>query len=188
MADFTWTLQGSTPTTIEATDIIQFAGLGGFNTPIQVGEYNETTHVKSSGGTEDSSGNTPNNNKFISQAGGSGGDSEVDIGAGAVDLDTLGNGDAALKINFSDASSVETQNAIVYSYNGSDPATPAVGVDVRLAEIGDANWTEAESNANPLALSDQGAATSHDFYVAASVSPTTAGAKSGKLRIELTYF
>ena len=42
MATFTWTLQGATPTTIDATDKIQFAGAT-FGSPITVGSYNDST-------------------------------------------------------------------------------------------------------------------------------------------------
>ena len=73
MATFTWVLQGTSPTTIEATDIVQFAGAT-FDSAITVGSYNDSTHVESSVGANDSSGNTPKNSKFISQTGGTGGD------------------------------------------------------------------------------------------------------------------
>jgi hypothetical protein len=76
MATFTWALQGGTPTTVGATDIVQLAGSAGFDSKITVGEYNDTTHVKSNVGANDSSGNTPNNVKFISQTGGTASDSQ----------------------------------------------------------------------------------------------------------------
>lgn len=188
MATFVHTLQGGTPTTIGATDKLQFAGAGGFDTKITVGSYNDSMHVKSSGGSDVSSGNTPKNTKFISQTGGTGGDSQVDKGSGTVDLDTLATGDAPLKINFSDAASVATESALFYAYDGTTPATAPVGVDFRAAEIGDANWTEAEGSGAPVTITDDTAATSHDYYFAVSASPTSVGLKSFKYRIELTYY
>ena len=187
MATFTWTLQGGTPTTIEATDKIQFAGSGGFDSAIAVDEYNDTTHVKSSIGADDSSGNTPLNNKFISQGGGTGGDSQADWGDGTEDIDQITTAEASLKINFSDAASVATSDAVIYSYDGTTPATPAVNVDVRLAEVTDTNFTQAEGSGSALALAAQGAGTSHDFFIIPSASPSTAGLKTGKIRVELTY-
>lgn len=188
MATFTWELQGSTPTTIAATDRVQFAGAGGFDSKITVGEYNDTTHVKTSGDADKSSGNTPKNNKFISQSGGTGGDSQVDIGSGTVDLDTLVNGDAALKINFSDAASVAITNAIFYAYDGVTTTAVPTGVTFVAAEVGDTNWTAAEGSGAALTLTDQAAATSHDYYIAMSVSPDSVGLKSAfELRCELTY-
>lgn len=188
MATFTWTLQGSTPTTIDATDIIQFAGAAGFDSKITVGQYNDTTHVKSSVGANDSSGNNPNNVKFISQSGGTGGDSQADWGDGTEDLDQITNGEATLKINFADASSVITEDAILYAYDGSTPATAPTGVDFRAAEVGDTNWTQAEGSGSALTITDDTASTSHDYYIAVSASPTSVGLKDAfAIRIELTY-
>lgn len=188
MATFTWTLQGSTPTTIDASDIVQFAGSGGFDSKITVGEYNDTTHVKSSGGADDSSGNTPNNNKFISAAGGTGGDSQADWGDGTEDLDQITTAEAALKINFSDASSVITEEAIFYAYDGSTTTAVPTGVTFYAAEVGDTNWTNAEGSAAALTINDDTAATSHDYFIAVSASPESVGLKDAfALRIELTY-
>ena len=188
MATFTWYLQGTTPTTIEATDIIQFAGVAGFDSKVAVGSYNDTTHVKSSVGADDSSGNTPNNNKFVSQAGGTGGDSQADWGDGTEDLDAILQGECALKINFSDASSVITESAVLYAYDGSTTTAVPTGVDFRAAELGDANWTEAEGSAAAVSVTDDTAATSHDYYFAISTSPSSVGLKDAfTIRMELTY-
>lgn len=188
MATFTWTLQGTSPTTIDATDIIQFAGAGGFGTNVTVGQYNGSTHVESSVGANDSSGNSPKNNKFISQTGGTGGDSQVDVGSGTVDLDTVSQADSALKVNFSDAASVATTGAIAYAYDGSTPANPPTGVTFVMAERLDANFTAAEGSGAALGLNDQTAATSHDFYLIPSVSPDSVGLKTAfAIRVELTY-
>lgn len=188
MATFTWYLQGTSDTTIEATDIVQFAGSGGFDSKITVGEYNDTTHVKASGGADDSSGNTPNNVKFISQSGGTGGDSQADWGDGTEDLDQILDAECTLKINFSDASSVATSSAIFYAYDGTTTTNGPTGVTFVAAESGDTNFTAAEGSGSALSLSDQSAATSHDFFIACSASPDSVGLKdSFTLRIELTY-
>jgi hypothetical protein len=187
MATYTWYLQGASPTTIEATDIIQFAG-GTFDSAITVGEYNSSTHVESSVGADDSSANTPKNSKFISQSGGTGGDSQVDIGGGTVDLDTIATGDCPLKINFADAASVTVTEHILYAYDGSTVTDPPTGVTFVAAEQGDANWTAAEGQASPVTVADDTAATSHDFFFLISVSPDSVGEKTAfKLRDELTY-
>ncbi len=186
MATFTWHLQGATATEIAATDTLQFAN-GSFDGKITVNEYNGSTHVKASDNTDKSSGNTPNNNKFISQTGGTGGDSQVDWGEGTKDLDTITTAKASLKINFSDSASVITEDAVFYAYDGTTPATPPAGVDIRAAEVGNANFTEIEGSGKALAIADDTAATSHDYYIVISASPTSVGAKTGKVRIELTY-
>jgi hypothetical protein len=173
---------------LEATDILQFAASGGFDTNITVGEYNDTTHVKSSVGADDSSGNTPKNVKFISQSDGTGGDSEADWGDGTEDLDQILDAECTLKINFSDAASVAITGAIFYAYDGSVTTNAPTDVTFVAAEGGDANWTAAEGSASAVSLADQGAATSHDYYIACSASPDSVGLKdSFTLRVELTY-
>lgn len=188
MATFTWYLQGTSDTTLEATDILQFAGSGGFDTNVTVGEYNDTTHVKSSVGADDSSGNTPNNVKFISQSGGTGGDSQADWGGGTEDIDAILDSECTLKINFSDAASVATSGASFYAYDGTTTTNAPTGVTFVAFESGDTNWTAAEGSGSALSLTDQAASTSHDFYIAVSASPDSVGLKdSFALRIELTY-
>lgn len=187
MATYTWYLQGGTPTTIDATDIVQFAGAA-FGDPITVGAYNDTTHVESSVGADDSSGNTPKNSKFISQGGGTGGDSQVDIGGGTVDLDTITTANCPLKINFSHGSSVVTTGHVFYAYDGSTPATGPVDVTFKAAEQGDANWTAAAGSGTPVTITDDTTGTSHDYYILLSASPDSVGVKTSfKLRDELTY-
>lgn len=187
MATFVWTLQGTSPTTIDATDKVQFAGAS-FDSAITVGQYNATTHVKSSGGANDSNGNSPKNSKFISQTGGTGGDSQVDIGGGTVDLDSVSTANCPLKINFSHGSSVVTTGCIFYAYDGTTTTAAPTGVTFVAAEQGDANWTAAEGSASGVTITDDTTATSHDYYILVSASPDSVGLKSAfKLRMELTY-
>jgi hypothetical protein len=181
---FAWILQGVSPTTIDLTDIIQFAGAA-FSDPVFFGSYNDSTHVELSIGADDSSGNTPNNNKFISQAGGTGGDSQADWGDGTEDLDQITDAEAALKITISEAFNVTVVDPVFYSYDGVTTTDPLTGLDVRAAEVGDANFTQAEGSAAALALADSlTPATSHDFFIVISKSPTTIGLKEDVLRLE----
>lgn len=187
MATFTWVLQGTSPTTIEATDIIQFAGAT-FDSAVTVGEYNDTTHVESSVGANDSDGNGPYNTKFISASGGGGGDSQADWGDGTEDIDQITTAECPLKINFADASSVTTTNAILYAYDGSTTTEVPTGVTFYAAEQGDANFTNAEGSAAAVTINDDTAATSHDYYFLISASPESVGEKTAfAIRIELTY-
>lgn len=188
MATFTFTLQGTSGTTIGATDVLQFAGSGGFDSKVTVGQYNDSTHVRNSGGSELSGGNSPRNVKFISQAGGGGGDSEADWGDGTEDIDQILDSECTLLINFSDASSVEITGAIFYAYDGTTTTNGPTGVTFHAFESGDTNWTGAEGSGSALALADKTAATSHDYFIAVSASPDSVGLKSDfTLRIELTY-
>lgn len=183
---FTWVLQGASPTTIDATDKIQFAGASGFDDPVFIDQYNDTTHVKSSGGADDSSGNTPNNNKFISQSGGTGGDSQADWGDGTEDLDQITDAECALKITVAEAVSVTVEDVYFYAYEQGGATTSApTDIDVRVAESGDTNFVQAEGSAAALQLDDSSTpATSHDFYIVISQSPEAVGLKPATLRFE----
>jgi hypothetical protein len=180
MATYTWYLQGTSPTTIEATDIIQFAG-GTFDSAITVGAYNSSTHVESSVGADDSSGNTPNNNKYVASGTG-------DWGDGTESLSNITNAECTLKINFSDGASVTTTGHIFYAYDGTTTTAVPTGVTFQAAESGDAAWTNAEGSAAALTITDDTASTSHDYYILISASPESVGEKTAfKLRDELTY-
>lgn len=180
MATFTWYLQGTSPTEIEETDNLQFAG-GTFDSAITVGEYNSSTHVENNGGTEDSSGNTPNNVKYVASG-------TADWGDGTEDLNLMTTDEATLKINFSDASSVTTTENIFYAYDGSTTTEVPTGVTFYAAEQGDSAWTNAEGSAAALSIDDDTAATSHDYYIAVSASPESVGLKDAfTMRMELTY-
>lgn len=188
MATYTWQLQGTSPTTIDATDILQFAGSGGFDSAVTVNSYNDTTHVESSVGANDSSGNTPRNNKFISQTGGTGGDSQADWGDGTEDIDAILTTECALKINFAHGSAVAVSSHTIYAYDGSTTTAVPTGVDFRIAEQGDTNFTEAEGSGSAMAVTDSASSTSHDFFFIVSASPTSVGEKTAfKIRDELTY-
>tara|TARA_Y100000310_G_C20689881_1_gene821534 strand:+ start:1203 stop:1769 length:567 start_codon:yes stop_codon:yes gene_type:complete len=187
MATFVWLLQGTSPTTIDATDIVQFAAAT-FDSKVTVGAYQDSTHVESNVGADDSSGNTPRNNKFISQAGGGGGDSQADWGDGTEDLDAILTSECALKITFSHGTSVITESAIFYAYDGATTTAVPTGVTFVAAEQGDTNFTAAEGSAAAVTLDDNTTATDHDFYIVPSVSPDSVGLKDAfTLRIELTY-
>jgi hypothetical protein len=182
MATFTWYLQGGTNTEIRTQDKIQF-GSGAFNSAITVNSYNDSTHVlNGDDNTDKSSGNTPKNSKYLTS-------STVDLGSGSVAVNTATNSNAPLKINFSHGTSVATNLATFFSYDGTTTTSGPTDVNFYCAEIGDSSWTNAEGSASAMTLDDNTASTSHDFYLLISASPTSVGLKSDfKMRIELTYF
>lgn len=182
MATFTWYLQGTSPTTVDATDIYQFAA-GTFNSPITVGSYNDTTHVETSVGGDKSSGNTPKSSKYLTS-------STVSIsGGGSQNLNTVTTANCPVKINFSHGTSVNTTAAVFYAYDGTTTTAAPTEVTFKAAEQGDGTWTDAEGSASAVSLNDQAASTSHDFFILASVSPDTVGLKTAfRFRCELTYY
>jgi hypothetical protein len=187
MVAFSWYLQGLINTLIDydAVDVLRFAGLA-FSDKIIVGSYNDSTHVKTSVGADKSVSNTPNNNKFISQTGGSSGKSQADWGDGTEDLDLITNAEATLKIHLEDTAEFSVRDAIFFSYKEGGATTESpVGMTVKAAEVSDENFTTLAGSASALALADQSTpATSHDYYIVLSKSPTSPGIKQSVDRIE----
>ena len=178
----TWVLQGTSPTTIGATDSIAFSD-GTFGDPITVGEYNDGTHVRSSGGADSSSGNTPKNSKYLTS-------STVSIdGAASANLNTVTTANCPLKITIGESTNITVTDISLYAYDGTSTANAPSGMNVYLAEQGDSTWTQAHGSASALSISDSDTpAEDHDFFVLASASPTSVGVKSAnKIRVEFTY-
>ena len=179
MATFTFTLQGTTPTTLGATDKLQFSN-GTFNGAITVNAYNGGSHVESSGGSDSSSANTPKNAKYLTP-------STVDIGGGSVNLNTISTANCPLKVNFAHGSAVALSQVKFYAYDGTTTTVAPSGVDFKAAKQGDSSWSTVGGSAAALSLADSASNTSHDYYLLVSASPTSVGAKTGKIRMELTY-
>lgn len=181
MATFNWSLQGTTATTIEATDILQFAG-GTFDSAITVGEYNDSTHVESSAGADDSASNSPHNTKYLTS-------NTVSLNGGAsASVSSISTANCPLKINFSHTTAVAVSAHKIYAYDGTTTTAVPTGVTFYIAEQGDTSWTNAEGSAAALSVDDSASATSHDFYFLVSASPESVGEKTNfKIRSELTY-
>lgn len=187
MATFIWTLQGGTPTVIDVADKLQFAGAS-FDTAITVGNWQDTIHVEGAGTVDDSSGNTPENNKFISQTGGTASDSEADWGDGTEDIDAILESECSLKINFAHGSSVAITNNIFYAYDGATTTVVPTDVDFKAAEFTDIVFTDAEGSAAAVTVTDSASSTSHDFFFLVTASPSAVGEKTAFVgRMELTY-
>lgn len=177
-----WKLQGTTATTIDATDSIAFSD-GTFGHPIQVGSYNDGTHVRSSSGVDDSASNSPHNTKYLTST-----TMSLDGGSSA-NLSTLTTANAPLKITITESVAITVTDIKMYAYDGTTTTNAPSGMNVYLAEQGDSSWTQAHGSGNALTLDNHStAATTHDFYVAISASPTSVGVKSAnKVRIEFVY-
>ena len=177
MSTFTWYLQGTTNTEIAETDILQFAGMG-FNSTIIVGDYNKSTHVKTSAGADKSSANTPNNNRYVSS-------NQVSINEGAnQSLSTVINSKATLLIKIEDLATFQVEDAIFFVYKGTT-TTPPADLDFQVAEVGDTDFTQALGKGDALALDDKTvASTEQNYYIVASLSPEDFGTRTGTMRFE----
>jgi len=182
--DRTWTAQLTSGTlTIGATDKIGFYGTN-FGDAITVNSYQDSTHIENSSGTELCTTNHVNNTKYLTS-------STVSINGGS--SSTLGasvptTAQCPLKINFSHTSAVSTSNGKFWADNGSSDSTAPTDVTFRAGEQSNTSWTSAAPKANAVSLANQSSATSHDFYIFCSASPTDVGDKTAfRLGIELTY-
>lgn len=182
MATWTTTAQLTTGTlSVGATDRIWFNG-STFGTNVTVSSYQDSTHISNSSDTHQCTSFHVHNVKYLTST-----TMSLD-GAGSANLSTLTTGNSPIKFNFSDASSVATSATSFYFYDGATDATAMAGVTVQAAEGGTTStWVAANGSGSALSVASQTTATSHDFYIAASVSPSSTGAKTGKCKITLTY-
>lgn len=188
MATFTKNYYGSTGpawTSIGANTLV-FSGSGGLATNINVGSWQDETHIGNGDpGTDQCGANHANNVKFIDANNMSvnGGGSE------AINDTNLAENECTIRYDFDDAASVATSSARFYAFDGSTETNEAVGVEVQAFERGvlATAWTEinddsanvgGDNSGERLDLADQGAATSHNFFIALSASPESVGAKT----------
>lgn len=183
MATFTWYMQdtNSTTTTIGATDILGLYG-SSFDTAIEVGSYQDSTHVENDSNVEQCTSYHGHNTKYAGAA-------LVSIdGAANEDVANILTSECALKINFSDASSVTTTSNTFWAYDGGTESNGPTNITFYALEQGDAAWTNAEGSGSALTINDDTAATSHDYYIAVSASPDAVGdLEAFTLKIQLTY-
>ena len=188
----TWTLtgqrtDGTSTIAVGTTDRIWFTSGVNITDNIVVGSYQDGTHVTDNVDAHSANcggaGGHLNNTKYLTST-------TVSInGAGSATLaaNVPTNAQCPLKFNFSDPASVATSAAKFYAYDGTTDATPMAGVTFQAIEKGNTTWVAANGSGAAVNLANQAAATSHDFFIACSISPTSVGAKTGKVKISLTY-
>jgi hypothetical protein len=181
MATWTLTAQLTTGTlTVNATDRIWWNGTN-FGDNVVVSSYQDSTHISDNADAHRCTTNHVNNTKFLTST-------TVSINGAASSSLPVATGSTGLKFNFSDPSSVATSNGKFYAYDGTADANPMAGVTFQAAEGGQStSWAAANGSGSALTLVNQSAATSHDFFIASAVSPSSTGAKTGKVKITLTY-
>jgi len=180
----TWTLQGGTPTTLGATDYLAFSS-GTFGNAIAVGSYQGGTHVRSSGGSDSSSGNTPKNVKYVASG-------TCDKGGGTINVNTLATTDSTLKVNITYDTAITLSAVTIYAYDGTTDATAPTGQTYQMLQTAvDTAWTSPQGSGSAMALDGAtflNSATSHDAYVSVSMTPSAVGTVStNKIKISFTY-
>lgn len=181
MATWDLTAQLTTGTlSVDTDDKIWWSGAS-YGTNVIVGSYQDSTHISDSTDAHLCTTNHVNNTKYLT------GSTASINGAGSSAL-PIPTGSCGLKFNFSDAASVATSGASFYAYNGTTDTTAMAGVTFQAAQGGvSSSWVAANGSGSALTLANQSASTTHDFYIATSVSPTSTGQKTGSVKITLTY-
>lgn len=199
MATFTWYgYMGAGPGWVDlSTNKVVFcSSLTDLDTAITVGEYNDGTHAgDGSPGTDQCGANHMNNVKYIDA-------NNMSVNGGgneAINDTNLGETECTLRINFSHGASVVLSNIRLYMFNGTTTTTYAPNLDAFAFVRGESDtaWTQinnggagtgGDNSGERYDIADRSTNTSHDFYVAISVSPETVGAKStNDIGISLTY-
>ena len=182
MASWTLTaqLQNSSTLAVGTSNHIWWNGAT-YGTNIVVGSYQDSTHVADSSDVQQDTVSAVNNTKYVDAT-------HVSINGGASTALPIATGSCGLLFNFSDPSSVTTSGAKIYAYDGVTDINPIDNVTFQVAEGSHStSWVNANGLGSALALADQTTSTSHNFYIATSLSPQTSGLKSGKLKIVLSY-
>jgi hypothetical protein len=176
-----WKLRGTSDTTIGATDLIQFSD-GTFDNPITVSSFNGGTHVRSSGGSDSSAANTPNNVKYIASG-------TADWGDGTEACANMLATESTLLVTVGYDTNITVTGITFYAYDGTTPATAPTNLDVYAFEFGDSAWVNIDGSGSALALGDSTTpATSHPFSIALSASPSAVGTQSAnKVKFSFTY-
>lgn len=187
-----WTLtgqrtDGSSTVTVGTTDRIWYTSGVNITDNVVIASYQDGTHV------------TDNTNAHSANCGGAGGhvnnlkfatSTTVSInGAVGVTLSATvpTTAQMPLKFNFSDGQSVATSGAKFFYFDGAVDANVMTGVTVQAIQKTNTAWTSANGLGAALTLADQSAATSHDFFIGTSLSPSSTGSKTGQMKITLTY-
>ena len=181
MATWTLTAQLTSGTlALASNDHVWWNGAA-FGDNIIIGEYQDSTHVADLNDNQRDTAAAVNNTKYVDAT-------HVSINGGGTTALPVPTGSCGLLFTFSDPSSVQTSGAKVYVYDGVEDINVMEDIIFYAAEGGQStNWVSANGLNSALHLQDQAASTTHNFYIATSLSPQTSGLKSGKLKIVLSY-
>lgn len=180
----TWSLtaqlQSGSTLTVATNNHIWWNGTN-FGDNIVVGQYQDSTHVADSNDNQLDTVSPVHNVKYVDATHASidgGGNSSLPVATNKCNF----------VFNFSDPSSVQTSGAKLYLYDGVEDVNGIDDISFFAVEGGQTGtWVAANGLNSALMLQNQTSATSHNFYVATSLSPQTSGIKSGKMKIVLSY-
>lgn len=212
MASITWEAYVNAPSwTDMGSNRLVFSGSpSNIGSTVAATQFQDGTHLGSGTPGTDQCGSTHANNvKILTQT-----TMSVNGGSSETINDTnLADNECTFRLHFNDSSGYSLQNGKIFVYNGSNTATPAVGVDAAIYVKGESmtGWATINSQTttgNSMAgmqfttasiggdnagsyrsLSSRSAANDHYYYCALSCSPETAGGKAAyALSAYLEYY
>jgi hypothetical protein len=165
---------------IQPTNLIGFYGSGGYGSPIEVGQYNDSMHIRTST-TDDTDACPPphlTNIKYIN-------DTECEVNGTRMSLTSVQKEHLIMLKVISD-STISIIGTRFYAYDGQNVDNPPQNLIVKAFTLGNSAWSDIGGRANALSLGTSESATEHYFYVGISVSPTSSGATTvGVFRFEI---
>lgn len=160
--------------TIGTTNVFGFYGSGGYGSPIQVGQYNSSMHIRTSTSDDTDGCAAPHltNLKYTS-------DTEVSVNGGApVALTSLVN-ENLVRVTVTSDSSIAVIGSRLYGYDGSNVDNPPANLLFKTFKQGNTTWSQPHGRTNAMSCGvSTTPATSHAFYVGMSLSPTSTGAST----------
>lgn len=161
---------------VSDSNLIGFYGPDGFGSPVQVGQFQDSIHIRTSINLNTDACPPPHcrNTKYISA-------SEISIAGGPTQ--TLSASVPAetdcLKITLTSDTPVAATNVRFYSFDGTTITNPPQNCNVWAGEKGDTTWTQIHGQQNALILTDHpDPAMEHIWYIFMSVSPSATGAQT----------
>lgn len=160
---------------INSTNVIAFFGPGGYGSPIQVGEYNQSMHIRASV-SDDTDACTGTHLTALTWIG----TNSVSInGASPVNLQTSITQNHLVKVTVTSDTDIAIIGSRIYAYDGTNVDNPPSNITFKGFKLGDAAWSQPHGRANYLNCGTSTTpATTHNFYVGFSMSPTSTGASS----------
>jgi len=160
--------------TVSTTNVIAFYGSGGYGSPIQVGNYNDATHIRTSTSDDTDACSAPHltNLKYVSS-------NQVSISGGSpVALTSVVQANC-IRITVTSDTSIAVIGTRLYAYDGSNVNNPPANVTFQAFALTNTTWSTPGGRAAALSLGTAlTSATTHSFYAGMSISPTSTGAST----------
>lgn len=173
----TYTLQGKTDKNIDSYSLF-FTGHN--RNPIVVGQYQAQTVLKD-GNDYVHLDSLPNNVQYVSAT-------TANWRQGVELLTQLENDQATIKVTATFEIPITITQANLYVYEANQATAPE-NMTVYAVEAGQSTWQNIGGSDNALTLSaKEQPATTHEWYVALSATPTTNGVQSGIVLLTSVYY